>query len=83
MAKVYVSIFPDQKSGEIIKGIVSNTPLIKHELSQITKNQLRRMPDLQFYNDDSLQYIDSIEKSLKGEENPIENPELLQKRKKK
>jgi ribosome-binding factor A len=35
-----------------------------------------------FYIDDSLEYIDKIEKSLKGEDNPIENPDLLGKRKK-
>ena len=82
VAKVYLSVFPEEKAAEVLKGIISNTPLIKHELSQITKNQFRRMPDLLFYIDDSLQYIEGIKKSLKGEENPIENRELLYKRKK-
>ena len=40
------------------------------------------MPQLMFYIDDSLEYIDQIEKSLKGEDNPIANPDLLSKRKK-
>jgi ribosome-binding factor A len=40
------------------------------------------MPDLHFYNDDSLEYIDNIEKAVKGRENPIENPDILPKRKK-
>jgi ribosome-binding factor A len=40
------------------------------------------MPQLDFYIDDSLEYIDGIERSLKGDENPIENPNLLGKRKK-
>ncbi|MDO5607913.1 MAG: 30S ribosome-binding factor RbfA [Capnocytophaga sp.] len=82
VAKVYLSIFPDAHAPEVFKGIVSNAPLIKHELSQITKQQFRRMPELFFYIDDSLQYIEGIEKSLKGGENPIENPELLKRRKK-
>ncbi|ATA72601.1 ribosome-binding factor A [Capnocytophaga sp. H4358] len=82
VAKVYLSVFPESKAEDILKGTISNTSLIKHELSQITKNQFRRMPDLLFYIDDSLQYIEGIEKSLKGEENPIENRELLYKRKK-
>ena len=60
----------------------SNEPLIKHELAQRTRNQLRRVPNLTFFIDDSLDYIDGIEKSLKGEENPIENRDLLDKRKK-
>ncbi|GET45470.1 30S ribosome-binding factor RbfA [Capnocytophaga felis] len=82
VAKVYLSVFPEEKAPEILKGLTSNAPMIKHELSQITKNQFKRMPDLLFYVDDSLQYIEGIEKSLKGEENPIENRDLLYKRKK-
>lgn len=82
IAKVYVSIFPNNKAAELLEGIKSNEPLIKHELAQRTKHQLRRIPVLSFYLDDSLEYIDNIEKSLKGDENPIENPELLPKRKK-
>ena len=82
IAKVYVSIFPNDKAQELLAGMRSNEPLIKHELSQRTKNQLRRVPNLNFYLDDSLDYIDGIEKSLKGDENPIENRDLLPKRKK-
>jgi len=82
IAKVYLSIFPIDKGTELLEGIKSNAPLIKHELSQRTKHQLRRMPQLIFYIDDSLEYIDQIDKSLKGIENPIENPDLLEKRKK-
>jgi ribosome-binding factor A len=82
IAKVYLSIFPINKGAELLEGIRSNAPLIKHELSQRTKHQLRRMPQLIFYIDDSLEYIDQIDKSLKRTENPIENPDLLEKRKK-
>ncbi len=81
-AKVYLSIFPNNKSKELIEGIRSNAHLVKHELAQRTRNQLRRMPDLEFFIDDSLEYIEQIEKSLKGTNNPIENPDLLDKRKK-
>ena len=82
VAKVYLSIFPNNKAKELIEGIRSNTPFIRHEMAQRTKNQLRKMPELNFYLDDSLEYIESIEKAVKGEENPIENPDLLDKRKK-
>tara|TARA_R110002049_G_scaffold275213_1_gene453215 strand:- start:4158 stop:4562 length:405 start_codon:yes stop_codon:yes gene_type:complete len=82
VAKVYLSIFPNDKGAELLKGIKSNTPLIRHELAQRTKHQLRRMPNLEFFIDDSLEYIDQIEKSLKGKDNPLENPDLLGKRKK-
>ena len=83
IAKVYLSIFPNQKGTELLEGIRSNAPLIKHEISQRTKHQLRRMPELEFFIDDSLEYIDQIERSLKGLDNPLENPDLLEKRKKK
>ena len=52
-------------------------------MAQRTRNQLRRMPELLFYGDDTLDYIEEIDKSLKGEdENPIKNPEVLPRRKK-
>lgn len=83
VAKVYLSVFPSDKRDEIIKGVTSNTPLIRHELSQRTRNQLRRMPELLFFGDDSLDYIEEIDKSLKGEDdNPIKNPEILPRRQK-
>ncbi|MCK0130060.1 30S ribosome-binding factor RbfA [Flavobacteriaceae bacterium F08102] len=84
IAKVYVSVFPKDKRDEIIEGIRSNKALIKHELAQRTKHQLRRMPELSFFLDDTLDYIEDIDASLRGEGgNPIENPELLDKRKRK
>ncbi|MTG96918.1 MULTISPECIES: 30S ribosome-binding factor RbfA [Myroides] len=83
IAKVYLSIFPAEKGPELLKAIQSNSPLIKHELAQRVRHQLRKVPDLNFYIDDSLEYIDQIDKALKGDENPIGNPELLVKRKKK
>lgn len=82
IAKVYLSIFPNKETAELLKGIRSNTPLIRHELAQRTKHQLRRMPNLEFFIDDSLEYIERIDKSLKGEENPIKDANLLDKRKK-
>ena len=82
-AKVYLSIFPSDKRDELIKGITSNTATIRHEMARRTKNQLRRMPNLYFYGDDSLDYIEGIESALKGDkENPIENPDILDKRQK-
>jgi ribosome-binding factor A len=82
LAKVYLSIFPTTEAKELMEGIKSNQPLIKHELSQRTRNQMRRVPELLFYLDDSLDYIENIERSLKGGGNPITDPNLLPKRKK-
>lgn len=82
IAKVYLSIFPTDKGDELLAAIRSNTPLIKHDLSQRVKMQLRKVPNLIFYIDDTLDQIEKIDRELKGENNPITNPELLDKRKK-
>ena len=82
LAKVYISVFPSEQGKEILEAIQFNSFQIKHEVAQRVRHQLRKMPDLSFFLDDSLEYLSQIEHSLKGEENPIENPELLIKRKK-
>lgn len=82
IAKVYVSVFPTDRAQEVLKDIKAVQPTIRYELARITRHQLRRMPELVFYLDDSLDYIEKIEKSLKKGEDPIENPNLLQRRKK-
>jgi len=82
-AKVFLSIFPNEKRDELLEGIKSNAPLIRHELSQRTKHQLRRVPGLAFFVDDSLDYIEDIDASLSGkDEDPIKNPNILPKRRK-
>jgi len=82
IARVYLSVFPTDKAAEILAAVRSNMPLIKHDLSQRVKLQLRKVPNLSFYIDDSLDQIEKLDKELKGENNPILNPELLDKRKK-
>ena len=82
IAKVYLSIFPSKEAPEVLEGIKSNQPLIRHELAQRARHQFRRMPELIFYLDDSLDYIENIDKSLEGGDDPIDNPDLLPRRKK-
>jgi ribosome-binding factor A len=82
IAKVYLSIFPTEKGPELLKAIQTHRTLIKHDLAQRVKNQLRKVPDLHFYIDDSLDYIEKIDKALSGDENPIAQPDLLPRRKK-
>lgn len=81
-AKAYLSIFPTKSSRDILADLNAVKPRIKHEVALRTKNQLRRMPNLEFFIDDSLDYIENIDRSLKGEDNPIEQPDLLSRRKK-
>ncbi|MDR7208612.1 30S ribosome-binding factor RbfA [Flavobacterium piscis] len=82
VATVYLSIFPQEKAKETLEGIKSNTTLIKHDLSQRVRLQLRRVPNLVFFIDDSLDYIEKIDNALSNRENPIENRDLLDKRRK-
>ena len=52
-------------------------------MSQRTRNQLRRMPELLFFGDDTLDYLEEIDKSLQGkDEDPIKNPDVLPRRQK-
>ncbi len=83
IAKVFLSIFPNTHRASILEGITKHMPHIKNQVAQLTKHQLRRMPDLTFFLDDSLDYIDNIDAALRGEDdNPIKNPEILPRRKK-
>lgn len=64
IAKAYLSIFPPEKSQEILENIKKQTKTVRYELAQNVKEQLRKCPDLQFYLDDSLDYIDNIDRLL-------------------
>lgn len=64
IAKVYLSVFPSDKSDEMLKNIEASAKTIRYELAQIVRFQLRKVPELQFYLDDSLDYIENIDKLL-------------------
>ncbi|MDO4159231.1 MAG: 30S ribosome-binding factor RbfA [Prevotellaceae bacterium] len=61
----YVSIFPSEKGEEMLKNINSNATTIRYELGTRVRNQLRIIPELRFFIDDSLDYIDHIDELLK------------------
>ncbi|PWA04544.1 30S ribosome-binding factor RbfA [Flavobacterium psychrotolerans] len=81
VATVHLSIFPQEKAVETLAAIKTNSKLIKHDLSQRVRLQLRKVPNLTFFIDDSLDYIEKINTALSNRENPIENRDLLEKRK--
>ena len=81
-AKVYVSVFPVKNTPVIFDLISQKKSEIRNSLGILVKNQIRRVPELFFYNDDSLEHIDSIDAALKKNEDPIKNTSLLEKRKK-
>lgn len=61
----YLSIFPSEKGKELMQNITRNEKSIRYELGQRVRNQLRIIPELRFFIDDSLDYIDHIDELLK------------------
>ena len=61
----YLSIFPSERADEIIKNITANDKTIRYELGTRVRNQLRIIPELRFFVDDSLDYIAHIDELLK------------------
>jgi ribosome-binding factor A len=65
VAKVYLSIFPSERGPELLEGIKMNAKEIRYDLGQRMRHQLRIIPELIFYIDDSLDYIQNIDELLK------------------
>ncbi len=63
-AKVFLSIFPPEKSKEVFKLINENQKNTRYQLSQRLRAQLRKVPEFIFALDDSLDYIENIDKLL-------------------
>lgn len=82
IAKVYVSIFPKDKVDMYIENLKTNKNQLRHDLSQKLKNQLRKVPELNFYLDESLDYIEKIDKELTNGENPLKKLSSLEPRQK-
>ena len=61
----YLSVFPSEKGEEIVKNVNTNMKTIRYELGQRIRNQVRIIPELRFFIDDSLDYIDHIDELLK------------------
>lgn len=61
----YLSVFPSEHSTELLNNIESNLKTIRYELGTRIHNQLRIIPELRFFIDDSLDYIDRIDELLK------------------
>ena len=61
----YLSVFPSERSTELLNNIESNLKTIRYELGTRIHNQLRIIPELRFFIDDSLDYINRIDELLK------------------
>ena len=64
VARAYLSIFPSERSAEIIKSINASAKTIRYELAQRVRYQLRKTPELTCFVDDSLDYAENIDRLL-------------------
>ena len=61
----HLSVFPSEKAEEILNNVNANVQTIRYDLGQRIRNQVRIIPELRFFIDDSLDYIDHIDELLK------------------
>ena len=64
VAKAYLSIFPSERAQEVLNNVNEHASEIRYELGKLERHQLRIIPELKFFLDDSLDYIDNIDKLL-------------------
>ena len=65
IARVYISVFPSNRGDEIVKNLNGNVSSIRFELGNRLRHQLRIIPELKFFIDDSLDYLERIDELLK------------------
>ncbi len=64
-ARAYLSVFPSERAEEIVKNVNANMKSIRYELGKRVRFQLRIIPELKFFVDDSLDYAAHIDELLK------------------
>lgn len=66
LAKAYLSVFPSERAQEVIDNVNAQSAAIRYKLGTLERHQLRIIPDLKFFIDDSLDYVERIDALLKG-----------------
>jgi ribosome-binding factor A len=64
-ARIFLSIFPSPQKKDFENILQEHSNHIRHELGNRIRYQLRSIPELHFFLDDSLDYIDNIDRLLK------------------
>lgn len=75
VARAYLSIFPSDKGSELLKNINANTKAIRFDIGQRMGKQLRIIPELSFFLDDSLDYLENIDRLLASDKKKEEENE--------
>lgn len=65
IAKVYLSIYATVDKSKVLKNIQAQAKEIRYILGSRIRHQLRIVPELMFFEDDTLDYIENIDKLLK------------------
>lgn len=65
IARIYISVFPSENSTNTIADLNAHHGLFRNELGRKLRHQVKKIPDINFFLDDSLDYIDNIENLLK------------------
>lgn len=64
VAKAYLSIFPTDKAQIVLDNINQSAKTVRYELAQAVRYQLRKTPEISFFIDDSLDYLENIDRLL-------------------
>ncbi len=65
IAKIYISIFPYKEDEKYIAYVNQQAKPLRNQLGKKIRHQVRIIPDLVFYRDDSIDYAERIEDLLK------------------
>jgi ribosome-binding factor A len=75
LVKLYVSIFPEGKAAEVLASIEENKAKVRYALGKRIGKQMRIVPELNFYLDDSMSYMDNIDRLLKEDKDNAVRPD--------
>ncbi|RNI23713.1 30S ribosome-binding factor RbfA [Rufibacter latericius] len=75
VAKVHLSLLLNPKGRDLLNEIKVNTKTIRHELAKRIKNQVRVIPELIFYLDDTAEYAAKMDKIISELDIPSESKE--------
>ena len=75
VCRVYLSVFPSERAEEIVGNINANQRQVRYELGTRVGKQLRIIPELKFFVDDSLDYVEHIDELLKASSGPSKEGE--------
>ena len=64
VAKAYLSVFPSERAQEVLQNINDHASEVRFELGRLERHQLRIIPELKFFLDDSLDYVEHIDELL-------------------